>query len=309
MKYFETLTSKKSAFVFLILVILGLSSACYGSLEEDAENGDIDAQYNLAKLYQAEGKEDLGNKWFETALENGHSQAQFDMGYWYLYADESRTNMIRGVELYIKSAEQENHMAQHDLGMLYLLGIAVEQDNNVAFTWFKRAAEAGFAKSQTNVGNAYFDGVGVEQDLNQAFRWYEMAAKQGEAVAQTQIGHYYYEGWGNIKKSLSKAKRWYGKAAEQEDPEALYALGWMYISGEGAIQNIKKGKKLLQKSATLGFDAQEDLKHIRNTQIKYWLKWTGTQLKWVGTKALFYSIPTIAGIIVYKVRHGRPHRD
>ena len=84
-----------------------------------AEQGDVDAQYNLAVCY-----------------ENGTGVER----------DEQKA-----VEWYKKAAEQGDARAQFNLALCYKNGIGVEKDEQKAVEWYKEAAEQGDAIAQFNL--------------------------------------------------------------------------------------------------------------------------------------------------------------
>lgn len=75
-----------------------------------------------------------------------------------------------------KAAEQGHAQAQFNLGMLYDNGEGVPQDYQEAVTWTRKAAEQGHAKAQFNLGMLYDKGEGVPQDFVRAHMWYNVGA-------------------------------------------------------------------------------------------------------------------------------------
>ena len=91
--------------------------AAFAEFKPLAEQGDADAQYNLALMYR-----------------NGKGTAQDDK---------------QAVYWYQKSAEQGNAQAQHNLGWMYRNGKGTAQDDVKAYMWLNIAAANGDKEANT----------------------------------------------------------------------------------------------------------------------------------------------------------------
>ena len=81
------------------------------------------------------------------------------------------------------AAEQGHAQAQYNLGERYARGMGVPQNFAEAVKWFRRAAEQGHAWAQYELGVMYRKGEGVPQDDAEAAKWYRRAAEQGNSAA------------------------------------------------------------------------------------------------------------------------------
>ena len=86
-------------------------------------------------------------------------------------------------KLWLLLAEQGHAQAQFNLGMMYVTGQGVPQDDHAAVTWYRRAAEQGSARAQNNLGLMYDHGLGVPQDYVLAHMWFNLAGSNGLKVA------------------------------------------------------------------------------------------------------------------------------
>ena len=77
---------------------------------------------------------------------------------------------------YRQAAEQGHTEAQFNLGHSYATGEGVLQDDVAAVAWFHKAAEQGYAKAQYNLGFMCATGRGVSRDLVEAVEWWFKAA-------------------------------------------------------------------------------------------------------------------------------------
>ena len=121
--------------LLFILLALSFSNPIYASdskfmkeINSLAQEGYVDAQYNLARIYS-----------------NGESVDQ-DLelaAYWFLQA-----------------AEQDNRDAQYQLARMFENGLGVGIDLEEAFRWYKLSAEQGRIEAQYSLGLAYRFGIG-----------------------------------------------------------------------------------------------------------------------------------------------------
>ena len=150
----------------------------------------------------------------------GDPQAQFVLGSMYYKGSSGvRRDHAMAAKWYRTAAEQGHVNAQVNLGSLYFDGEGVPQDYAEAVRWYRRAADQGnVALAQYNLGVMYAHGKGVARDQGEAARWYRRAADQGEAVAQLALALMYERGEG-VPRDQARAVEWMRKAAK-ELPEA-----------------------------------------------------------------------------------------
>lgn len=144
-------------------------------LQKQAEQGNVDAQLELASLY-----------------DNGQG------------VEQSRE---KAVEWYTKAAEQGNATAQCILGSCYHDGLIVKQSYEKAVEWYTKAAEQGDATAQGILGDCYDSGQGVEQSYEKALRYYIMAALQGDIIAGLHISLIAEDNEDLVLKELENQKR------------------------------------------------------------------------------------------------------
>lgn len=120
-----------------------------------AEQGDLEAQFNLACSYA-----------------NGRGVAQDDG---------------QAMLWYRKAADRGHTGAQNNIGWMHDNGRGVAKDPDEAIRWYRKAADSGNAFAQNNLGIKYENGTGVKKDLVEAARWYRLAAAQGNAQAKESL--------------------------------------------------------------------------------------------------------------------------
>ena len=115
-----------------------------------ADNGDMVAQFNLAKMYR------MGKgvpKDYKTAVKLSFS------------------------------AEQGNAKAQYHLGVSHSFGLGVVPDNKIALKWFIRSVEQGDTFSQYHLSRLYYLGNGIPEDKVYAHMWANLASSSGFEMA------------------------------------------------------------------------------------------------------------------------------
>ena len=190
-----------------------------------AEQGDADAQYNLALMY-IEGEvtainTDESIRWLETAADQGHEKSKTILELLYLegkyhYSDESE-NKIR--QWLIEELEQERSYLQKAEGS--------EEEQKEAFEWFKTNARKGNIEAQCMLGKMYFEGKGTAKNQKEGARWFKSAAEQGHEEAQIRLAMIYYNGEG-VKRSEISADKWLKVAAEKGNKDVKYLVGQLY---------------------------------------------------------------------------------
>ena len=129
----------------------GNYEAAFQEMLPFAEQGNVDAQYYIARMYD-EGR---------GALENDKAAVK-----WYSLA-----------------AEQGDRWAQYSLGVMYDNGYGVPVNDKTAIKWYTLAAEQGNANAQGNMGYMYDIGKGVLTDTKRAYMWYNLAGYNGSELA------------------------------------------------------------------------------------------------------------------------------
>ena len=95
-----------------------------------------------------------------------------------------KEDAAEAVKWYQMAAEQGHAEAQNNLGMSYRTGSGVEEDDVEAVRWIRKAAEQGDALAQKGLGFMYIKGEGVTVNLATAKKWLRLAAEQGNVNAQ-----------------------------------------------------------------------------------------------------------------------------
>jgi tetratricopeptide (TPR) repeat protein len=211
-----------------------------GLVEEDKE--DINELYTSGYNFDRQKNYKKAVMWYRKAAEQGHAQAQVNLGTLYSKGLGVGRDYTEAVKWYRKAAEQEHAQAQNNLGVMYSEGQGVVQDYNEAAKWCSKAAEQGHAQAQTNLCIMYSEGQGVAQDYKEAAKLCRKAAEQGHGQAQAILGIMYSQGQG-VEQDFEEASRWHRKAAEQGinyAREALKRLEQNYPDDDNFLIDLQK---------------------------------------------------------------------
>ena len=170
-------------------------------LETSAAAGDLNAQFELGKLYEdgdeatgVEPNEALSLKWYGIAAAAGDGEAAFRLGLHY----ESTFDELQGCACADSNSE-----------------------GTKAVNWFTRAALTGHAEAAFALASLHVHGeCGVAQSDAEAAKWYRAASELGNAESTFNLGTMHAQGSGGLAKDASAAVELWGKAVEQAKQQA-----------------------------------------------------------------------------------------
>ncbi len=237
-------------------------------LQEKANDGDAQAQFNLALCYAngtgIEKNEELAFQWHKKAAEQGHVKAQFALGLYYFLCKGRKTSqelinkwiyMMTIVNKWIRDECRVINIDDYsafDLAVSQAMPIKFSgKDDDLAFAWLKKAAEQNHAEAIYWLGVCYRDGIGTDRNNELAFECFRIAAEQGIAESQYSLACCYFQGKG-VKKSDELGMQWCEKAAEHSIASAQYFLAQCYFDGDYVEQNDELALGWLEKAAENG---------------------------------------------------------
>ena len=164
---------------------------------EKAEQGDPDAQYNLALLYD--------------------------------YGVGVEQNLHKRFELLEAAARQKHPEAIAMLGAHYYLGThTAEKNKERGITYFKRAAALGNDCAITNLGIIEF----FNHNSKKALEYLLQAESMGNSRAQLALALVYLCGYDDIERDYDKGLKYLEKANDCFLSDAALLYGLLYNSGE-----------------------------------------------------------------------------
>ena len=84
--------------------------------------------------------------------EQGDVEAQYNLGYYYHSGEGVEQSEKKALYWWQKAAKQGHANSQYNLGVNYGKGYGVEQSYKKAIYWWQKAAEQGHAEAQNNLG-------------------------------------------------------------------------------------------------------------------------------------------------------------
>ena len=208
----------------------------YELLKPEADDGNVIAIYELAKMYDrrllGEDNKNAAEQYYKTALA-GFIEVE-------------------------KSADKMKPFFQYRIGAMYNYGQGTEQDYTEAFKWFQSSAAAGNQYAMFALGNLYNYGKGVEKDVTKAFHWYRQSAEKNNAYAAYMAARMLQNGTGT-EKNTEQAEKYYKTAYEgfrsmeknTRDGDLLYKLGIMTMNVIGCEADKNAGAEYLRRGAEL----------------------------------------------------------
>ncbi len=210
-----------------------------------ANAGDAEAQNALGLKYAREQNpesEQMAEKWFRRAAEQGFARAQHNLGVILLRRDD-----IQGAFAYFQEAAKRAYLP----AMFAAAGILEEAGHlDRARIIFEMAARRGHAESQDALCRIHID-AGTDADYEQAIYWGKLAAEQGLASAQARLGTNFHEGLGTPR-NPELAAAYFLAAAKQGHPGAQFMIGGACHLGIGIEADRVEAAHWLIRSAEQG---------------------------------------------------------
>ena len=213
---------------FVLIVLLVFPIVLFAQNEKElrinAERGDSNAQFELAKFMLESNRHNEAEKWLLKSANQNNEMAQVLLGVYYEMFCEDYGEAMKW---YIKAGEQCNGEALFTIGNFYAEGKGVERDDKKAFYYYEKSAECGYTDGLNMMAFALLYGqVGdfiVEKDVYKAVEYFRLSAELGSMVAQRWMGICCLEGIG-VAKNSSEAMKWFNMAVEQGDEESKQIL-------------------------------------------------------------------------------------
>ena len=230
-----------------------------GFLQEAAESGDPQSQYDLAQRYRYGSFGVPRDRvralvWFDAAGCNDHPDAKWNSD-----------------QLNEKMSDAEIAEAQFGIGTKFEQGEAVPRNRGMALDLYRKAAKSGNAGAQGALGRWHETGMGGLRKSNvEAFAWYCVSVHSGSKssadardriqarltkqelnAARCRLGQLYLDG-DEIPLDESEARHWYHLAAKDAVPGAEFAIGEIHCYGLGVAEDQRKALRWFRRAAKQG---------------------------------------------------------
>ncbi|MBR5147612.1 MAG: sel1 repeat family protein [Bacteroidaceae bacterium] len=186
-----------------------------------AEAGHLKAQKRASEMYMSGkkiGKDvDEASRWLVLAANQGDIDAQFQLGEY--YSTSRKHDYNRALMYYMQAAGGGNTSAMREIGNMYLSKKISRKSSEDAIEWIKLAAEQGDAEAQFQLSRHFY----AMEDYKNWADFCQQAAEGGCIQAQLDAGLMHMHGI-KTRKNTNEAVKWLTKAAEQGDEKAKEAL-------------------------------------------------------------------------------------
>lgn len=222
-------------------------------LQEQIENGDIDAIWQMAQLCKAENEPEQAAEWFNKAIEAGQIDALLSAAMVYLNENGGFYNAKLAGQYLRRAADGGSIPAIIALGDLELENTdipfwqqaaqlrdleypdrkpkrKVRNQHKKQMAWYRLAAEAGDTNAMNALSMACHLGYPENRDDEQAFLWASRGADCGDGSAMYQTAYLYENGFGTDR-DVDAALLLYTEAAEQGVRSAMIRLYEIYTNG------------------------------------------------------------------------------
>lgn len=184
----------KKTLISTILALACCSSAFAAEpdaeLRAQAEQGNAEAQYQMARFYERQNEVEKAVPWYEKAVAQNHAKAQNNLGALYMWGKGVAKDTEKGCKL-IEASHAQMGSITGTLNVAACNDQREHPDFRKAFENYKIAAEQGDAAAQRLLGQMYASGDGTKQDYQQAVYWLRQAALQEDAQAMYELGLHY----------------------------------------------------------------------------------------------------------------------
>ena len=144
------------------------------------------------------------------SAEQGEADAQYELALLYGYGEGVELDYEKAIQWLQKASEQRHAAAQYVLAMYYLAGEHINQDSEKAIELFRKSAELGDADAQCALASFYNAGEIVEHNTEQAKKWLLKAAEQRKESLEELLYDFYHEENCPLDKAVSRTLEIYG---------------------------------------------------------------------------------------------------
>lgn len=176
----------------------------------------------------------------------------FDRAIEILYHGNPSAEEVDGALELIKSSASNGHsFAQVELGYRYLFGYGVNRDQKKALFWLSSAAHQGHPQAMGHLGGMYASGKGVERNEDYALQILRRGVELGDAKSLDMLGRRFLHG-PELERDADKGLELLTKAADQGFTPSTFTVGIYYLFGEYVPPDIEKSVRYLENAVRFG---------------------------------------------------------
>lgn len=227
----------------------------HSDLLELADNGDVNAQYQVGEWFFDHGKgkpSDAFNYiavyWYLKASNGGHIVAQFKLASCYEEGIGVTKSYDEALKWYEKASCSDPDNSLYKSKYLRLKYNSGTYDSVIKYKInLLEKADGGHRYSQYMLGGWFKNHDSNPLYKNEAFFWYSKSANQGLPAAMRMMGECYEMGIG-VNNNSNKATSWYKRAAIEGDRPSCLKLAHSYLYGKMVKKDVKEALKWFDNS-------------------------------------------------------------
>jgi len=213
--------------------------ANFEAIRGQAEQGNAEAEYKFALLYEDDGTaiKDINQaaQWMRKAADQGLPRAETALASMYLNGIGLPHDLSQYATWLQKAAADGDAEAQFTSSVFCRQGVlGFRKDAAESLALLRKSADQGYPLAEADLGLAFLEGQRLPRDIDQAVLWYRKAADAGDATAQLALAQLYESGTG-VPKDEAQALSWYRKVT----PVTPAMKGMV----DSAISRLEKGKR------------------------------------------------------------------
>ena len=157
-------------------------------LMQATQNGDVSAQYRMARDYETEKNYAQAIYWHKDLADKGWSESQLRLGLLYMDGHGVNQNTTEAIK-WLKSAATQGDTNSHlMLGLIYFGELPNSQpDIPQAVQWVHSSAQMGNGQAQDTLARLYAAGKGVPKNFDIALEWAKRSVDSGYANADETV--------------------------------------------------------------------------------------------------------------------------
>ena len=205
---------------------------------------------------------------FKAAADFGCVEAQVAYGRCLTKGEGVPQNLAEAARYYKAAADQGNHEGETYYGQHLLFGRGIPMNPVLAAQYLLRACEGGSPLALFNYGICLYSGHGATKDIETAVKYFRMAADKGLAAAQYNFGVMLYHGTG-IQKNAAEGAYYLKLAADQGFPEAQALYGQLLFHGDGVPCDLTESARYFKMAGDQGVIEAQQYYHICMTRLDH----------------------------------------
>lgn len=227
-------------------------------LIQASELKEPNAQLKLAMMYFAEKlpttitlEPEKAISWVSASADNGVVEAQYILGKLYEDAFGVTRDTAKAIHYYKLAADQNHLKSKLKFAQLSLMHGSTEQQHQALNILNTLITDKNSSEASLILGDLYLTGQGVPKDEQKGIDLLKKAAETGNREAQYKLGVLMFKGE-IIEKNIQRAVYWISISATQEYPKAMLALCELYARGLGVKKNTQKSNMWCEKAQEVG---------------------------------------------------------